>query len=97
MNGANSDEILAQVNKCPSGALSAKRNDELRAEAGVSQNVNIEIIPNGPIRIHGNVEIKHSNGEVEHRERITSLCRCGMSSKKPFCDGTHKREGWSEL
>ena len=34
-----------------------------------------------------------TSGDLTGKPAI-SLCRCGMSSKRPFCDGTHGREGW---
>lgn len=55
---------------------------------------------NGPLRISGSFVIKDANGnafDLSGREAI-SLCRCGHSSNKPFCDGTHKTIGFqSEL
>jgi uncharacterized Fe-S cluster protein YjdI len=93
---ASTEEIIKQVDKCPSGAITWYRNDETADKKEIEHVTKVEVIPNGPIRVHGDVEITHSNGSVEKRERITALCRCGLSSNKPFCDGTHKREGWSE-
>jgi len=96
IEGASSEAIMKQIDACPYGALSYYKNGEEKAELAVSSLTKIEVIPNGPIRVHGDVEITHSNGTTETRERITALCRCGLSAKKPYCDGTHKREGWQE-
>jgi len=97
IEGASTEEIIAQVDKCPSGALSWYRNEDGKPkQEEISEVTKIEVFPNGPLRVHGNVEIQHSNGSVEKRERITALCRCGMSQNKPYCDGTHKREQWKE-
>lgn len=97
MEGATTDEIIAQVEKCPSGALSWYRNSEGKPkQEAIETDVRIEVVPNGPVRVHGDIEVTHSNGSVEKRERITALCRCGLSSNKPYCDGTHKREQWKE-
>lgn len=58
--------------------------------------VKITVRPNGPFRVEGLISLV----DVEGREwdltgkPAISLCRCGMSSKRPFCDGTHGREGW---
>jgi CDGSH-type Zn-finger protein len=52
----------------------------------------ITINNNGPIRIEGDIEIVDSNGnnyDLGGRE-IVSLCRCGLSANKPFCDGAHR-------
>ena len=51
---------------------------------------------NGPLRISGSFEIKDAQGNVfdlSGRESI-SLCRCGGSANKPFCDGTHNKNGF---
>lgn len=51
----------------------------------------IEIAPNGPILVHGTIEIKHSDGTVETKEKMVALCRCGASLTKPYCDGGHRK------
>jgi len=46
--------------------------------------------PRGPISITGSFEVIMEDGTtLEVREKV-SICRCGMSQKMPFCDGTHK-------
>ncbi len=56
------------------------------------ENSKITIIPNGPAMIQGNCEVTLPNGEVVVKEGRTTLCRCGLSANKPFCDGKHKGE-----
>jgi CDGSH-type Zn-finger protein len=47
--------------------------------------------PNGPLLIRGDFELVTGTGEEIPRQRKTiALCRCGASTIKPFCDGTHK-------
>ena len=56
----------------------------------------ITVVTNGPIRIEGEFTIVDQDGrpfDLGGRETIT-LCRCGQSSKKPFCDSTHKTCGF---
>jgi CDGSH-type Zn-finger protein len=56
----------------------------------------ITIRNNGPVRIEGDFEIVDQDGrpfDLSGRTAI-SLCRCGQSSNKPFCDGTHKECGF---
>lgn len=50
--------------------------------------------PNGPLRVTGNLEICSGTGRTVKRTTSAVLCRCGGSSKKPFCDGTHARIGF---
>ena len=54
--------------------------------------VKIEIRYRGPYRVIGKVELTDSDGKVIPTEDEVWLCRCGNSAKKPFCDGTHKRD-----
>lgn len=54
----------------------------------------ITINPNGSIRVEGNFEIVDAEGKaygLAGRE-VVSLCRCGLSGNKPFCDGSHKNK-----
>lgn len=57
----------------------------------------VKIFNNGPIIINGEFTIFDQDGgeyDVKGRTQI-GLCRCGLSSNKPFCDGTHGRQGFS--
>ena len=66
-----------------------------QAEAAVPS-VKITVRPNGPFRVEGLIELVDVNGnkwDLTGKPAI-SLCRCGLSLKRPFCDGTHGREGW---
>lgn len=49
---------------------------------------------NGPLQVEGNVEVISSDGAARFQGNKVWLCRCGGSSNKPFCDGTHKRIGF---
>jgi CDGSH-type Zn-finger protein len=51
---------------------------------------------NGPAVIEGEVEVVDWNGNPYPTDRLpVALCRCGASSRKPFCDGSHARAGFS--
>ena len=85
-----SDHLLA----CPDGweagsciTVSTKKED-LMAE------VTIEVRPNGPYIVTGAIELRDANGNVLPSETRTVLCRCGASTNKPFCDGTHSKVGF---
>jgi CDGSH iron-sulfur domain-containing protein 3 len=58
------------------------------------QKVTIKISENGPLVVNGNVILIDKSGIETIREGKMALCRCGGSEKKPFCDGTHKRNGF---
>lgn len=52
----------------------------------------VTVNSNGSLRIEGDFEIRDAAGNVYGLEgrTLVSLCRCGRSSNKPFCDGSHK-------
>jgi CDGSH-type Zn-finger protein len=51
--------------------------------------------PDGPYLVRGAFALTDANGKpIETRRRTIALCRCGGSSRKPFCDGTHKLIGF---
>jgi CDGSH-type Zn-finger protein len=58
----------------------------------------INVLNNGPLRIEGEFEILDPGGTafgLAGRAAI-SLCRCGHSANKPFCDGSHNRVGFTD-
>jgi len=56
-------------------------------------------LSNGPIRIEGDFEICDPAGAAFGLagRTVISLCRCGHSANKPFCDGSHNRVAFSDL
>jgi CDGSH-type Zn-finger protein len=51
--------------------------------------------PDGPLLLRGDVDLRTVDGEpIPRRRRTVALCRCGLSTIKPFCDGTHKAAGF---
>lgn len=50
----------------------------------------IKVNDNGSLRISGNVELVDGEGNKIETKEAFSLCRCGLSDNKPFCDGSHK-------
>jgi len=85
--GADVDAIVAAVRRCPSGALGyalegVEAKDPQRAPS-------ITVTRNGPYAVEGGVRLADQHaGEGASSEHYT-LCRCGGSKRKPFCDGTH--------
>ncbi|TCC47455.1 CDGSH iron-sulfur domain-containing protein [Kribbella capetownensis] len=60
------------------------------SEADQPDRVTIRAYPNGPLLVRGPVELRDEHGEPIDSARATiALCRCGRSSIKPLCDGTH--------
>ncbi|MFH1119044.1 MAG: (4Fe-4S)-binding protein [Bacteroidota bacterium] len=87
--GASTEEIIEQVKKCPSGALSYTLNRPEKQEPTVNPAVRIDIMPGGPMIFRGECNIRYADGSEGIINNISSFCRCGQSGNKPFCDGTH--------
>ncbi|GAA0437405.1 CDGSH iron-sulfur domain-containing protein [Lentibacillus halophilus] len=60
----------------------------------MSDNVKITVNDNGPYRVKGDVELVDAEGNAFETKKMISLCRCGHSSNKPFCDGSHRQIGF---
>ena len=92
--GAGAEEIIALVRHCPSGALRISL-DGMRPE-GEPGACAITCSKNGPYCVTGDVALNAGDGIAPAvRDRYT-LCRCGGSKSKPFCDGTHWAIGFGE-
>ena len=86
-DAASPGETTETISKCPSGALSYTKDGVLYKEQ--DHQPAITISRNGPHYVVGGIEIKDAEGsKPESKERYT-LCRCGASKNKPFCDGAH--------
>ncbi len=57
--------------------------------------VNIKVFKNGPYVVEGVINITTTDGQTKEYTN-PHLCRCGGSSNKPFCDGTHKKIGFAD-
>lgn len=94
MEGANTARIVEQVDRCPSGALSYFRNNEQPQPEEVKGESIVEVMPNGPLMVYGNLLVKDSSGHETPKHKVTAFCRCGASNNKPYCDGSHARIGF---
>ena len=59
----------------------------------MEKELKITVIKSGPLKVEGELKLIMHDGE-EKVQNNAFLCRCGGSSKKPFCDGTHKKIGF---
>ena len=86
--------FLRQVNQCPSGRLVAwDRETGEAVETPLPVSIGLVEDPvqacSGPLWLRGGIPVISADGfKYEVRNRVT-LCRCGQSKNKPFCDGTH--------
>jgi CDGSH-type Zn-finger protein len=84
------ERLQRMVSLCPSGRLAyAPAEGEPDVEPAFEPHV--ALCRDGPILVRGGIAVESEDGQsYEVRNRVT-LCRCGHSSNKPFCDGTHGR------
>ena len=92
--GADSEEIMKVIDRCPSGALSYKPVEKaIESEITTTQ---IKVMKNGPLLVQGNCVLIDRTGKEAARDRQFAFCRCGGSKNKPFCDGTHIKIGFDD-
>ena len=86
-DAASIEEITAAVQKCPSGALSYTiDNVENHSQLNESS---IFIAPNGPYVVSNCPDLENTTWAEGATKQQYTLCRCGASKNKPFCDGSH--------
>lgn len=58
--------------------------------------VKIKVSDDGPYLVEGPVDLSDGQGSslADQSRKVIALCRCGRSSNKPYCDGTHSKEGF---
>ena len=87
-DGASVKEIIETVEKCPSGALSytigSRRYQDLERKPAITA------AKNGPLHLTGGIRMKDDQRNKPESKEHCTLCRCGESENKPFCDGTHR-------
>jgi len=92
-DGATVEAIIDVVKNCPSGALSYTLNDNEYRHT--EQGAEIVVIKDGPYQVGGVELTDHALGQGVTSGRYT-LCRCGGSKNKPFCDGSHWNIGFKD-
>ena len=92
-DGAAVDETVKTIKECPSGALSYSIDGvEYRDEK--DRKPAVKIMKDGPYNVVGYVKLLETQfGDGASKEHY-SLCRCGASKNKPFCDGNHRTIGF---
>lgn len=91
---ADADAIIAAVHRCPTGALRVARDGQQIDIADTTTTITAS--KNGPLMIRGPLRIMDATGEVILEDTRVSLCRCGASKRKPFCDGSHRECGFRD-
>jgi len=89
-DAVDAETVAKLIETCPSGALSYARRDSESETAPATTSVMAE--RDGPLTVHGDFSI---NGQAQPSPRAT-LCRCGASKTKPWCDGSHTEAGFTD-
>ncbi len=101
LDEAETDAIIETVDLCPTDALTWRWNDALKNKNNSDMDDKKEVVAtkakifaNGPLMLPKEVCLTGANGEELKPGQDKFICRCGKSSNKPFCDGSHLAEGF---
>ena len=94
---AQSDKMsVDEANLCPAGRLIIKDKEGKTLEHPLPQSIGVledsGLGISGPLWIKGGIRVESADGKSYEIRNRQTLCRCGESSNKPFCDGTHAAE-----
>lgn len=87
------DDVVAVVERCPTGALTFEVKDGSIEETAAARN-SIAVTNNGPLHVRGDLQIQDAPDDMPGTKFRASLCRCGQSEIKPFCDNSHDAAGF---
>ena len=90
-DAASAAVVMHTALSCPSGAIRVSRNDGTASSDAAPVVNTVRLRENGPLAIEADLQIK-SIPQVTPR---ATLCRCGQSANKPFCDGAHAAAGFT--
>jgi CDGSH-type Zn-finger protein/uncharacterized Fe-S cluster protein YjdI len=94
VDAADAGAIAAPILTSPTGALHFRRLDGGAQEEEPSATT-VEPHPDGPMFVRGQVRIVDNEGRLIREDTRLALCRCGAARNKPFCDGSHRRIGFT--
>jgi CDGSH-type Zn-finger protein/truncated hemoglobin YjbI len=94
-HGASPDEIAAVVAGCPSGALAYAIGEGAETVEAIAD-PSITPIVDGPYRVRGSIRVVGADGRAYEPRQRQTLCRCGQSGNKPYCDGSHWYAGFRD-
>lgn len=89
-----SEEVARVIEMCPSGALSYTKDGVLHKD--LDRPPRIIVSKDGPYDVEGEIAFDDPEGNTPESEEHYTLCRCGGSRNKPFCDGTHWHIGFKD-
>jgi len=87
------ENVVTVVKRCPTGALTFEVKDGSIEESADERNV-VVVTNNGPLHVRGDLDIQETSEAPPGIRFRASLCRCGQSKNKPFCDNSHDDAGF---
>ncbi|HEY5527910.1 MAG TPA: (4Fe-4S)-binding protein [Thermoleophilia bacterium] len=88
------EEIIAVIERCPSGALSYSVAGEEHRD--LERPPRVVVVKDGPYCLEGGVEVEDTIRSERVSGEHCTLCRCGAAENKPFCDGSHRKVGFRD-
>lgn len=94
----NSELTELEIEAQPAGAREEENPETIaRPESsGNSEPVSVKIMKDGPIVVEGDFRVIGSDDKELRTAIMTSFCRCGSSRSMPYCDGTHRKTGFTD-
>ena len=87
------DDVIRVIESCPTGALAYSCGDRSERPPAPAR---VTCSRDGPLYLRGNLTVANAEGEPIATAYRLALCRCGASSNKPYCDGSHTEAGFSD-
>ena len=93
----NDEEKNGSVDSDQLNHIKFRRPELMNTTDSVSEehHVSVKVMVDGPIILKGNFTLIYDGNKKEVHESIISICRCGASDHQPFCDGKHRKIGFS--
>lgn len=89
----SSENIIKTISACPSGALSYTIEGKTSIDARIKPSINI--MKDGPYKIEG-IKLEEISIPTNFSTTKYTLCRCGYSKNKPYCDYSHAENSWRD-
>jgi CDGSH-type Zn-finger protein/uncharacterized Fe-S cluster protein YjdI len=87
-DAASAEDVALVAQACPSGAITYERNDGAPGEPLPEVNI-VRVRENGPLAIQADLRVVGPDSIVDSTHQRATLCRCGASKNKPWCDSSH--------
>lgn len=87
------ETVITAVEACPTGALRWSRADDTEQPETPTR---MTPVRGGPMLVRGDVEVVDREGRTITAGPRVALCRCGNSGNQPFCDNSHRTDGFTE-